>query len=90
MIPEYGSSGQFYNLIKLVLDGTISIPENLLLYITLMHPRNSTCTDETFDQIKRINLPKKIEFTKVSLIEQKGHLKWNTLREILLDKANSK
>lgn len=88
LIPANGSNDQFYDLRKQVLDGVIANPGNHEPHITLMHPRNSTCTDETFDQIGRISLPKKIEFTKISLIEQKEHTRWNILREVEINSSN--
>jgi 2'-5' RNA ligase len=90
LIPANGNNEQFYNLRTQVLENIITNPRNHDPHITLMHPRNSTCTDETFNQIERMSLPKKIEFTRVSLIEQEGQLKWNILREFQLGKDATK
>lgn len=50
-------------------------------HITLMHPKNSTCTDNIFEQIKKVNLPSKLKFKRISLIEQKDGGQWNILQE---------
>jgi peptidoglycan/xylan/chitin deacetylase (PgdA/CDA1 family) len=90
LIPANGNNEQFYNLRTRVLENIIINPRNHDPHITLMHPRNSTCTDDIFNQVERMSLPKKIEFTKVSLIEQEGQLKWNILREFQLGRDANK
>ena len=63
-------------------------------HITLMHPRNSICTDEIFEKIEKIDSPGKLEFRKVSLIKQVNGGKWLTLKnlnlKVELNKHNSK
>jgi hypothetical protein len=49
-----------------------------------MHPRNSTCTDILYEQIKMIDLPNTLEFKKISHIEQVPGKKWNILNEFQL------
>lgn len=46
-----------------------------------MHPRNSNCTKEIYDEIKQIPLPQKLNFNRISLIEQRNGGKWTVLRE---------
>ncbi|WP_379968292.1 hypothetical protein [Epilithonimonas sp. UC225_85] len=53
-------------------------------HITLMHPRNSTCTDEIFDEIKKLDFLKKIRFNTISLIEQVDGGEWKTLQKFKL------
>ncbi|KFC19650.1 2'-5' RNA ligase family protein [Chryseobacterium sp. FH1] len=48
-------------------------------HITLMHPRNSTCTDEIFDEIKKIKIPESILFKEFSLIQQTDDNEWELL-----------
>lgn len=49
-------------------------------HITLMHPRNSTCTDEIFGEINKINIPETLFFTEISLIEQEGDKEWKIIQ----------
>lgn len=90
LIPATGSNDQFHNLREKVLDGTTTNPRKHEPHITLMHPRNSVCTDETFSQIEKISLPRKIKFTKVSLIAQEEQAKWNMLKEFPLGREHLK
>ena len=50
-----------------------------LPHLTLMHPRNSTCTDQIFCEINKINIPETLFFTEISLIEQKEDSEWKIL-----------
>ena len=83
LLPAVGENIGFYELRKLILPSSTSINKSNP-HITLMHPRNSTCTDVMFEQIKMIKLPGKLEFIKVSLIEQVMGKKWNILKEFQL------
>ena len=47
-------------------------------HITLLHPRNSICTDEIFKEIKKVVFPASICFDKISLIEQVDFSTWMT------------
>ncbi len=49
-----------------------------------MHPRNSICTNEIFEIIKRYKLPNKLKFEKISLIEQTHGERWNVIEEYKL------
>ena len=49
--------------------------------ITLMHPRNSTCNDEIFEEIKNIPFPTKLTFKRISLIEQEINKEWKIIKE---------
>lgn len=59
-------------------------PRKHLPHITLMYPRNSTCTDAIFEKIKSFNLPAILYFDKINLIEQKEGRKWKILDEFPL------
>lgn len=80
LIPASAENKDFHNLRAKILDA----PRNHLPHITLMHPRNSTCTDAVFEEIKSYKLPKIIAFNKISLIEQKDNGKWKILEDFLL------
>jgi hypothetical protein len=83
-LPATNDNEEFDNLRRRVLSGIIDNPRKQKAHITLMHPRNSTCTDNIFRQLGTINLPTKLNFKKISLIEQKGCGKWKILQEFNL------
>ena len=80
-MPAVGNLESFENLRKNVLNGIIEKPQIQEPHVTLMHPRNATCTDEIFAEIQKYNLPNKIKFSKISLIEQEMGQKWRILEE---------
>jgi len=81
LIPAIGENQSFQDLRKLILGGEARRHEP---HITLMHPRNSTCSDDIFEQIKNAALPTQITFRKVSLIEQDDGGVWKVLKEVEL------
>ena len=81
LIPATGGNEPFQKLRKLILQGVMNNPGKHEPHITLMHPGNSTCTDGIFQQIEKIELPCKLSFRKISLIEQEEKNKWTTLEE---------
>ena len=74
----------FQNLRKHILRGIIDEPREQEPHITLMHPRNSTCTDAIFSQVEKITVPTKFTFKTISLIEQKDGGPWKVLQEFEL------
>jgi 2'-5' RNA ligase len=80
ILPTMGNNKSFENLRKIILKGIIETPRNHQPHITLIHPRNSTCTDEIFRQIKSYNFPNKITFNKISLIEQELGMPWKIVK----------
>ncbi|TKC12541.1 2'-5' RNA ligase family protein [Pedobacter polaris] len=74
------ANDHFHNL----RDAILISPRKHLPHITLMHPRNSTCTDSIFEEIKSFKLPATLFFNKISLIEQKSGGKWKVLDEFSL------
>jgi hypothetical protein len=81
MIPALGENSSFQNLRKVILQNSIENPRKHEPHITLMHPRNATCTDVIFEQIKKKELPSSLTFCKVSLIEQINGGQWTVLSE---------
>ena len=75
-----GTNNEFKELRKRVL-GQPELKKEQIPHITLMHPRNSTCTDPIFKAICTYVLPTKFEFGTISLIEQKNGEKWKVLGE---------
>ena len=84
LLPSATDNKEFDNLRRQVLSGLIDNPRKQEPHITLMHPRNSTCTDNIFQQLEKINLPTKLNFKKISLIEQKDSGQWKILQEFNL------
>lgn len=80
-IPATIQNEAFDDLRRNILSGLIHNPRKQEPHITLMHPRNSTCTDNIFQEVEKINFPKKINFKKISLIEQKDRGQWEILQE---------
>jgi cellobiose-specific phosphotransferase system component IIA len=84
LLPAIGNRDEYHTLREKILQGISNnqdIPEP---HITLMHPRNSLCTDEIFEQIKNYNLPTRLTFSTISLIEQEPRMEWQVLRQFKL------
>ncbi|MEP7232292.1 MAG: 2'-5' RNA ligase family protein [Ginsengibacter sp.] len=81
LLPAQGDNIEFHELRKKILHGLTVNPRMHEPHITLMHPRNSTCTDDIFRQIKEISLPEKLKFKVISLIEQREGGAWNVLQK---------
>lgn len=77
----------FQKLRKKVLEGVIQNPRFHQPHITLMHPRNSTCTDTIFEELRAMKFPSKLSFNKICLIEQEIGKKWEILQEFPLKNA---
>jgi 2'-5' RNA ligase superfamily len=85
LIPAKVDNREFCQLREKALRGLNSLKtEQQMAHITLMHPRNSTCTQEIFDAIKNIILPTHLTFKAVSLIEQEDEGPWLTLKTFAL------
>lgn len=84
LIPALQNNESFQQLRAAVLKGIIAKPHKHEPHITLVHPRNATCTDEIFEQIQDSVLPKSITFKSVSLIEQEAGKQWQVLKTFLL------
>jgi 2'-5' RNA ligase len=81
LLPATIGNFEFQELRKAILIGLIDNPRKQEPHITLMHPRNSTCTDNIFLEIERQSLPTRLEFGTISLIEQENGGKWRVLQE---------
>ena len=81
LLPGKPENPGFDELRKAVLNGNIDFPRKHRPHITLMHPRNSTCTDELFERIKGFDLPAELSFDTISLIEQKEGGPWMVLEQ---------
>jgi 2'-5' RNA ligase superfamily len=81
LLPATGGREDFQKLRNAILKGVLENPGTPEPHLTLMHPRNSTCTDEMFEAIEKCDFPAKITFRKISLIEQVNGGKWGVLKE---------
>jgi 2'-5' RNA ligase len=81
LLPANGTNIEFQALRGQILLEINDNPRKQEPHITLMHPRNSTCTDNIFEQIKKISLPAKLTFIRISLVEQQDSGQWNVLQE---------
>ena len=88
LIPAIGDCAPFQKLRENILQGMIEKPRRQDPHITLMHPRNATCTDSIFDEIKGNSFPGKIVFDKISLIEQVPGMRWERIQEFECSRAN--
>ena len=51
-------------------------------HVTIIHPRNGTCTDEIFAQISATIQPLQVTFREVMLIEQDNGGTWNLVARV--------
>lgn len=86
LIPAAPGNHSFHQLRKTILHGINQNPGLHQPHITLLHPRNSTCTDAVFEVIQQVNFPVSIIFNTISLVEQKGDSPWKVLQEFELGK----
>lgn len=80
LLPATHDNQAFQRLRRQVLQGLFEHPRLHEPHITLMHPRNSTCTDEIFAAICNINFPAELVFNQIDLIEQVNGGPWETLQ----------
>lgn len=81
LLPAKNGTTEFQELRKQALRGLHKTPRKQEPHITLMHPRNATCTDAIFEEISSVKLPHVLTFNRISLIEQRDGGAWNVLKE---------
>ena len=86
LIPAKKGSSEFHELRKSILKGLIEFPADHHPHITLMHPRNSTCTDQIFNQIVKYKLPTELFFDTISLIEESNDGSWEIINQFSMTK----
>ena len=79
-LPATGSSESFDKLRYSLLSAQGTLPRKHNPHITLVHPRNGTCTDNIFDEIASRCRPFSSTFRRVSLIEQVDGGRWQDLK----------
>jgi 2'-5' RNA ligase len=85
LLPGTDDRGDFAALRRAVLANGASEPRPHPPHITIMHPRNSTCTDALFAELVGFAWPARVAFDHVALIEQVDGEPWQTLVETALD-----
>lgn len=84
LLPAFGDNEQFHQLRVKILTALNMPVRRHDPHITLVHPRNSNCTDEIFEEIKSVNLPTSLKFHTVSLIEQIDGGQWQIINRFNL------
>lgn len=84
LLPAFGDNEQFHQLRETILIALNMPVHRHEPHITLMHPRNSNCTDEIFEEIQTVNLPISLKFDTVSLIEQIDEGQWQIVNRFNL------
>ena len=87
LLPATGDQPGFHALRRAALSDVVERPRLLEPHVTLMHPRNSTCTDAAFAAIVARALPQRLTFATVSLIEQADGGPWRVLEVFALTDA---
>jgi 2'-5' RNA ligase len=90
LLPAKTDNIEFQKLRRKILLGINDNPRVQEPHITLMHPGNSTCTDNIFGQIEKIGFPTRLKFKRISLIEQKGGGQWHILQEFEFQRQDKK
>lgn len=80
-IPVIDPRGYLDNLRKQILP----ISKMIEPHITIMHPRNSTCTNEISQKILKMAIPTRLTLNRISLIEQEIGERWNVLQTFNLN-----
>ncbi len=79
-LPASNHNSSFQDLRSIALKNVVDNPKKHIPHITIMHPRNSFCTDRIFEQIEKVNFPESITFKHISLIEQIDENQWKILK----------
>jgi 2'-5' RNA ligase len=78
-LPAIGSTASFDALRSSLLATMDSLPRKHNPHITLIHPRNGTCSDPIFEEIASRCDPFSVTFRTVTLIEQVDGGPWNDM-----------
>lgn len=80
LLPALPGYAQFRELRRQILIGLSENPREQEPHITLIHPRNSTCTDDVYNAICKFDFPARILFRKIDIIEQIHGGPWKVLQ----------
>lgn len=84
MIPGSKQNRAFHQLRKHLLGKEGEGVRRHRPHITIMHPRNSSCNEEIFNDVRKLALPTQISFEQVYLIEQINGGKWKVIEQFRL------
>ncbi len=84
LLSAVGENSQYHSLREIILQTVIQNIRKAEPHITLMHPKNSSCTNHIYEEINKVQFPDKLHFKKISLIEQEIGKKWNIVKEFEL------
>ncbi|HAK11694.1 MAG TPA: hypothetical protein DCO78_06680 [Chitinophagaceae bacterium] len=87
MLPDLGDNESFHQLRTKILTGVVETIRRPEPHITLMHPRNSSCTDAIFSIIQAVSFPTRLIFHEISLIVQINGGQWRIVEKYLLNKS---
>ncbi len=71
---------EYHKLRQQILKTIINSPRKQTPHITLMHPRNSICDNEIFEEISDKKFPLDFTFNEISLIEQEKRGRWKLIK----------
>jgi hypothetical protein len=89
LLPASGANEEFHLLREKVLKISNNHRHLHEPHITLLHPRNSTCTDEIFREIQSVNLPTHLTFDTISVIEQIDEGQWQVMKTFKLNQRSA-
>ena len=78
MLPAHHQQDDFHRLRKMILNPSFH-HHRPLPHLTLMHPRNSSCTDAIYQTALHTDFPKQLVFSTAFLIEQGNGAKWEIM-----------
>lgn len=100
-VPEHFSEGRgvwlpvwpvspAYHALRAAILGEKSDLPMPYAHLTLLHPRNTTCTEEAWAYIRSLPLPTTLTFQEVSLIRQRAGDPWEVLDVFPLKSGHGK
>lgn len=81
LLPALGENAAFHALRAQALRDQQAPPRRHEPHLTLLHPRNATCTDAIFAHIAASPLPRQLTFSTVCLIAQINGGVWTVLEK---------
>lgn len=84
LIRVLGEATPFHQWRSALLDTPTTRAQPFGAHITLIHPRNGTCSDEDFVRLSMQLEPMEVTFREIALIEQHGGGAWNVLEKIAM------
>ncbi|MEZ4400801.1 MAG: 2'-5' RNA ligase family protein [Kofleriaceae bacterium] len=79
LLPARAGLAAYAALRRQVLAGAVAEVRQAAPHLTLIHPRNGTCTDASFADLTARALPTELTFAMVELIEQRAGGPWRSL-----------